>query len=198
VLRALDDLGGALKAYDAKRAIISRLAAADPANTIWQYDLGVSHARIGLVHENRGDFAAALEAYQTCLGIGTRLAAADPDNAGWMRDLAVSYGKLAAAYHRLGKTGQALAELRKGRGIMAALVETAPGFVPWAQDLARLDDRIAAIEGRARVLARAPGKEATKEAAKQPTEFSSAKRDVVFDLRDRIGSAPDNPAKISN
>jgi tetratricopeptide (TPR) repeat protein len=199
VLRALDDLGGALKAYDAKRAIISRLAAADPANTMWQYDLGVSHARIGLVHENRGDFAAALAAYQTCLGIGTRLAAADPDNAGWMRDLAVSYGKLAAAYHRLGKTGQALAELRKGRGIMAALVETAPGFVPWAQDLARLDDRIAAIQGRGgQVVARAPGKEAAKEATKQPSEFSAAKRDVVFDLRDRTGSAPDNPAKISN
>jgi tetratricopeptide (TPR) repeat protein len=194
VLRALDDLGGALKAYDAKRAIISRLAEADPTNTLWQYDLGVSHARIGLVHENRGDFAAALEAYQTCLGIGTRLAAADPDNAGWMRDLAISYGKLAAAYHRLGKTGQALVELRKGRSIMVALVATAPGFVPWAQDLARLDDRIAAIEGRGRVVAQGPG----KEAAKEPTERDAAKRDVVFDLRDRIGSARDIPAKVSN
>jgi len=192
VLRVLDDLGGALKAYDAKRSIISRLAEADPANTMWQYDLGVSHARIGLVHENRGDFAAALEAYQTCLGIGTRLAAADPENAGWMRDLAISYGKLAAAYHRLGKTGQALAELRKGRSIMTALVATAPGFVPWAQDLARLDDRIAAIEGRGRVVAQGPGKDATK-----PADLG-ANRVIATDLRDPPGSAADIPAKVSN
>jgi tetratricopeptide (TPR) repeat protein len=225
VLRALDDLGGALMAYDAKRAIISRLAAADPGNALWQYDLGVSHARIGLVQENRGDFAAALQAYLTCLGIGSRLAAGDPDNAGWMRDLAVSYGKLAQAYHRLGKTGQALAELRKGRDIMAALVETAPGFVPWTQDLARLDDRIAAIEGRAQVTAKVAGKQAaacegacvTDVSAKDlgpkdagakdlgpkdlgPKDVGPPQRDVIFtsDLRDRTGAPPAMPAKISN
>jgi tetratricopeptide (TPR) repeat protein len=200
VLRALDDLGGALQAYDAKRAIISRLAAADPGNAIWQYDLGVSHARIGLVHENRGDFAAALEAYLTCLGIGSRLAAADPDNAGWMRDLAVSYGKLAAAYHRMGKTGQALVELRKGRDIMAALVQTTPGFVPWTQDLARFDDRIDAIQGRARGTAKVAGKEAGSCEGACPTDFSSSPRDVIFtsDLQDRIGSLPGAAAKINN
>lgn len=200
VLRALDDLGGALAAYDAKRAIISRLAEADPGNAIWQYDLGVSHARIGLVHENRGDFAAALQAYLTCLEIGTRLAAADPDNAGWMRDLAVSYGKLAAAYHRMGKTGQALTELRKGRDIMAALVQATPGFLPWTQDLARFDDRIDAIQGRARGTAKVAGKAAVNCEGSCPTDLSPSQRDVIFtsDLQDRIGSLPGAAPKVNN
>ena len=114
MLRALGDLAGARAAYETKRAIIGRLAAADPGNRGWQYDLGTSHARIGFVLEAQGDFAAALAEYEACLAIVRRFAAADPDNAGSQRDLAVSHGKLAANYHRLGKTAPGAGRAARG------------------------------------------------------------------------------------
>jgi hypothetical protein len=87
--------------------------------------------------------------------------------------------------------------------------------VPWTQDLARLDDRIAAIEGRAQATAKVAGKQAgtcegacvTDVSAKDlgpkdlgAKELDPPQRDVIFtsDLRDRTGSAPAMPAKISN
>lgn len=43
MLLAQDNLVEASQAYERKRDIISRLAAADPSNVFWQRDLSVSH-----------------------------------------------------------------------------------------------------------------------------------------------------------
>jgi tetratricopeptide (TPR) repeat protein len=137
-----------LKAYEASRAIIYRLTEVDPRNTAWQYDLGISHARIGLMLESQGDFASAVEEYEACLAIAKRLAAANRDNALVQRNLALVYGKLAAAHHHLGKSGQAITELQRGRKIIAALIEVAPGIERLTGDLELFEHRISALEGR--------------------------------------------------
>jgi hypothetical protein len=42
---AQGDLGAALKSYEARQAIISRLATSDPGNAGWQRDLSVSYIK---------------------------------------------------------------------------------------------------------------------------------------------------------
>jgi tetratricopeptide (TPR) repeat protein len=143
-LRGLGDLDGALAAYREKRGILAPLAASDHA--FWQHELGTTHARMGFVHETRGDFAAAQREYEALFAIGRRFAAADPGNPRWQRDLAVSHGRLAMIHHRRGKARAALAELRRGRDIMAALTAASPEFAPWAADLAGFETQIATVE----------------------------------------------------
>jgi hypothetical protein len=86
---------GAFKAYQAALVIAGRLAAADPANAGWQYDLGISSERIGDILMVQGKLDEALRSYEVRHAIISRLAAADPANAGWQRDLVVSHVKLA-------------------------------------------------------------------------------------------------------
>jgi predicted negative regulator of RcsB-dependent stress response len=87
VARAAGDLAAARDAYQAAQDIMTRLAAANPANPGWQRDLSVSHIMLGDVARAAGDLAATRDAYQASLDIMTRLAAANPANTGWQRDL---------------------------------------------------------------------------------------------------------------
>jgi tetratricopeptide (TPR) repeat protein len=201
--------------FEAKRAIVARLAEAQPDNPGWQFDLGNSHARIGFVLEARGRFAEALKEYEACLAIGRRFVAADPANVQWQRDLAVSYQRLGEARLRQGKTTQALAEFRRGRDIMAALLQGAkaaaevaldisPDIAQWTADLARFDIRIATLSGRAapRPLAEATPPPAVAAAAACdggcPPGVTAASVLVASDLRARIDALPAATSKLDN
>src|SRR3974377_853037 len=70
-----------------------RLAARYPSNTQWQWDLSVSHERIGDMQHATEMAEAALGSYRRGLVIAEALVARDPSNIGWRRDLAVSYHK---------------------------------------------------------------------------------------------------------
>jgi hypothetical protein len=74
--------------YHAELDIVTRLAAADPANTQWQRDLAVSQARLAEVAASAGDLRTARAAHQAAMAITARLAAADPAHARWRQDLA--------------------------------------------------------------------------------------------------------------
>jgi len=50
--RATGDLAGARDAYQAALAIAQRLAAADPTNAEWQYDLAISLDRLGATEDD--------------------------------------------------------------------------------------------------------------------------------------------------
>src|SRR5262245_36590004 len=53
----------ALAAYKAALAIRDRLAKADPGNAGWQFDLGISHERIGAVLQAQGNLPGALKEF---------------------------------------------------------------------------------------------------------------------------------------
>ena len=84
---AQGDLAGALKSYQAKQTIISRLAKADPGNAGWQRDLSVSYAKIGIVFQRTGNKTEALNALQEGHAIIERMTRLSPDNAQWKQDL---------------------------------------------------------------------------------------------------------------
>ena len=94
VLKAKNDLAGALASYEAKRDIDPGLAKADPDNTSWQRNLSVAYDKIGDVLMAQGDLSGALQSYQADLAIAARLAAKDPSNAEWQHDLSVTYDRV--------------------------------------------------------------------------------------------------------
>jgi tetratricopeptide (TPR) repeat protein len=94
VLRARNDLEGALTNYREGLDISRALAAADPTNGERQRDVSVSLDRIGDVLSARNDLEGALTNYREGLDIRRALAAADPTNGERQRDVAVSLERL--------------------------------------------------------------------------------------------------------
>ena len=146
VQMAQGDLGSALKSYETKRDIISRLARTDPGNTGWQRDLSVSYEKVGNVYAAQGNLPEALKAYRDGLAIFDRLAKTDPSNAVWQRDLAVSQAKLADVYRRQGEMALAKHALGKGLAIMQRMTALSPDNAQWKKDLAWFEAQIAALE----------------------------------------------------
>jgi tetratricopeptide (TPR) repeat protein len=89
------DLERALDSYRASLAIAETLARRDPANSVWQRDLSVSHNKIGDVLLSEGKRDEALAAYRASLAIRETLARRDPANSEWQRDLIVSQSRMA-------------------------------------------------------------------------------------------------------
>jgi hypothetical protein len=83
VQMAQGDLAAALKSYEARRNIISRLAEADPGNATWQRDLIVANEKMSEVEpaEARQHLTRALEIARNMQSRG-RLAPRDT----WMLD----------------------------------------------------------------------------------------------------------------
>jgi tetratricopeptide (TPR) repeat protein len=132
---AQGDLGAALARFRAGLAIRERLAAADPANAVWQRDLSVSHEKLGDVQVAQGDLGAALASFRAGLAISERLAAADPANAEWQRDLSVSHEKLGNVQVAQGDLGAALASFRAQHAIAERLAAADPVNAGWQRDM---------------------------------------------------------------
>lgn len=88
MLRNQGNLSAALESFRASLDIAERLVKADPGNTEWQQDVGLSLQRIGLVAADQGDTAVARTAYERGLAIMQALVARAPDHAAFKRDLA--------------------------------------------------------------------------------------------------------------
>ena len=85
---AQGDLAAALKSYEAKRDIISRLANSDPGNAGWQRDLSVSFAKLADAYRKSDDPAKACDALTAGRVIVSKLVEEHPDWAQWKQDLA--------------------------------------------------------------------------------------------------------------
>jgi hypothetical protein len=81
VLRAQENLPGALAAYRDSAVIADRLTKADPSNSGWQRDLAFSYAQISLVLEQQGKNEQALDRYRQSRAITARLKKQSPDDA---------------------------------------------------------------------------------------------------------------------
>ena len=108
VLEAQGSLAEALRNYRTSFAIAERLAAADPTNAGWQYDLSVSHNRIARVLVEQGALEEALGSYRASLAIRERLAAIDPNHTHWQRGLAISHGNIGDVLMAQGALADAL------------------------------------------------------------------------------------------
>ena len=112
VLLAQGNLAEALEAYEAGRAIDTRLTEQDPSNAGWQRDLSVSYNKVGDVLLAQGKLEEALQAYEASRAIAGRLAEQDPSNTGWQRILSVTHNKVGDVLVAQGKLGGGAAGVR--------------------------------------------------------------------------------------
>jgi tetratricopeptide (TPR) repeat protein len=74
--------------------LAERLAALDPTNSEWQYNLAVSHRQLGNLAGAGGNFEDAETHLDQAFEIANRLATTEPANAKWQHLLSGSYSKL--------------------------------------------------------------------------------------------------------
>ena len=129
------DLPAATRQLHAIHQQIQTRAAANPANTQWQYDLSISHNRLGDVAIAAGDLTAARANYQASQDIRTRLAAADPANTQWQRDLSVSHDKLGDVAIAAGDLTAARTAYQATLDIFSRLAAADPANTQWQRDL---------------------------------------------------------------
>ena len=128
MLRKEGNFAGALTAFRAGLAIRERLASVDPENAHWQYEVAVSHYRIGNVLLDQGDLRAAIQAFRAGMVVFKSLASEYPANAAWQKDFADACARIAKLLLRLpdGNRSEVRRLIVQGQRIIEALARPRP------------------------------------------------------------------------
>ncbi|MCA9170160.1 MAG: tetratricopeptide repeat protein, partial [Planctomycetales bacterium] len=135
-LATTSDLGTRRSLFDAARRA-QRMAEADPANVVWQYDLSASFSRLGDLATARGQLPEAQQLFGEALRIARWLTNGNPAITEWKRDLSESCIKLADVATAQGNLAEAQRLLSEALRIRQRLVESDPANAAWQRDLAR-------------------------------------------------------------
>ena len=81
-------------AFVASLALARRLAASDPKNQQWQFELGQSHFWVGFLWWKERKLDQAMAEFEAYLRISAELVARDPQNSDWQLELAYSYSNI--------------------------------------------------------------------------------------------------------
>jgi tetratricopeptide (TPR) repeat protein len=136
------DLPAATRQQQAIYQQVQARADTDPANNIWQYDLAITHERLGDLAVAAGDLTAARTSYQACRDIALRLTADDPTNTGWQRELSVSHNKLGDLATAAGDLTAARTAYQTALAIRERLAAADPTNTQWQRDLAVSHERL--------------------------------------------------------
>src|SRR5262249_26438702 len=118
-----------LKSYRVGLDIRVRMAGADSTNTFLQYELAISHGRIGEALFRQREFDAAAKEFERAKGIFLSLVSADSRNVSWQYDLAVSHERLADVLIEQGKVDEAVVNFRASLKIRDSLMAADPNSV---------------------------------------------------------------------
>ena len=136
----------ALRLYTKAQRAALRSAEDNPHDTLWQYNLGISHERIGSVQQAQGQLVEALVSYQSKMEIVKKLTAADPSNTLWQRDLSVSYAKIGDIQKAQGELAAALQSFQESMAIRKKLAAADPSNTQWQRDLSVSYEKIGNIQ----------------------------------------------------
>ena len=142
-------LGTRLALLRAAEAALTRLAAADPTNTDWQYDLAVSQIKIGEHLLSQGNAQAALQTCRQARASAERLVAAAPSNIDWQRALLASNIKIGDVLLAQGDAEAALHVYRQALAIAERFVAFDPTDADWQRGLSVSHARIGHVLLRA-------------------------------------------------
>jgi tetratricopeptide (TPR) repeat protein len=179
--------------YAQKALDIARdLAARDPDNSRWTYDISISLNRIGDVLAERGDLAGALAAHREDVELSRALSDRSPGDANLRRGISVSLHKLGDLLKFQGNAADALAAFREALGIDRGLAQKEPGNPQRRRDLhISLNDvgSVLRITGdlASALAAYREGLAIARELSTQDPDNTEWRRDVSGSL-DRIGS----------
>jgi tetratricopeptide (TPR) repeat protein len=136
----------ALAHYREGNAIVARLAAAgeEARQEDLLRDLGISHERIGVALEARGDLAAADSEYRATLAIARRIAEAS-DDVSRQRDLGIAHRHLGDVARARGEIDEALRHYRASHAVIARIAAADPGHSGRQYDLGASHARIGVV-----------------------------------------------------
>ncbi len=117
----------AAAAFGESLALAKELAAREPENVDWQFELGQSHFWLGYLHHKNRDFDAALSQLETYRRISEKLVEGDPENAEWQRELAYAYSSMASVFEMQGRLLEAARALEVGARTLEGLRLRSPG-----------------------------------------------------------------------
>ena len=116
----------ALASLEQARAILQKLADANPAVTRFEGDLAQSHQVIGSIQDQTGHPAEALASFERARAILQKLAEANPTLTLFQNRLAMSHSYVGLARQRGGRPAEAAAEFRRAVAIMERLSSLQP------------------------------------------------------------------------
>jgi tetratricopeptide (TPR) repeat protein len=105
------------------RSIMEGFVSASPNNIEWQYELSLSHNRLGDVSALAARYQDALDEYFKSRAIREALVAADPGNVRWQEPLATAFEKIGDMLRELGRVGEALTATDQSLAIRQRLVD---------------------------------------------------------------------------
>lgn len=125
---AMDDgrFEEALSHFNGGLALAEELAKEEPANPLWQFDIGRAYERIGRARQAMGEIEPALAAFRRKHDIMSAVMARDPANATWIRDLSLADEFLGDIALEQGDKVQAVSRYEASLGRMMPLRDSDP------------------------------------------------------------------------
>lgn len=143
--RGKGNLDSALTEYRTALAIAKRLVVAEPSNTIWERDLGITCMKVGDVLLVQGDLSGALREYQAGLASFKWLEASNPLNTEWQHDLAASHERIGDVFRAQNDLDGALREYQTSLAILERLERLDSSNSQWQRDLADNHGKIGGV-----------------------------------------------------
>ncbi|MEM7586834.1 MAG: protein kinase [Acidobacteriota bacterium] len=123
---ALGRMDEAAEAFGESLAKAQELAARDPHNVDWQFDLGQSHYWVGYARWRESDLDAALGHFEAYRQISEKLVEQDPENTTWQTELAYSYNNIGLVFNQQGRLTEAARALEAHARIFEGLSLQSP------------------------------------------------------------------------
>ncbi len=154
IYRAQKNFDEAFASYQKSITISQTLVSADQTpfrrddmlNAVWQYDLGVAHAKLGHIHMAQDRVQDAHTSYSKSLLTCLRLAELNPNNPTWRRAVSLAHSNMELALRRLNRNEEALESHHMAEVEMEKALELSPDNAIWREDLRKLRTEAKATE----------------------------------------------------
>ncbi len=123
---SLGRMDEAAQAFGESLTRAQELAARDPQNVDWQFDLGQSHYWVGYARWRESDLDVALQHFESYRHISEQLVERDPENTTWQTELAYSYNNIGLVFNQQGRLSEAARALEAHARIFESLSLKSP------------------------------------------------------------------------
>lgn len=127
-----DSLDEYLLAKQKREQVVAQRRGKDDREAV--YALSTSHARLGTVHEARGDSATALAEYRAAARQRHSLLEAEPDNVEWQAGMVQVQSEIGALHRDLGDLTSSIATYQETLPLTELLVRRDPTNTTWKRD----------------------------------------------------------------
>jgi eukaryotic-like serine/threonine-protein kinase len=145
IRQAQNQLPVALEAYRQSLALATMVAAREPANPAWQFELGNAHFYVGDALRRMRNLDAAMVEFEAYRDVARGLVERDPDNVDWQLELSYGAGGVAAILEAQSKLAEARTALEQAQAIKEDLARREPSRLDWQLAVATGHNRLGVV-----------------------------------------------------